>query len=112
MEITEEEISEGKMITLSGHLNNVTAVEVQKKIINYIRSGTKTLFLDFSKVDYFSSAGLRALILISKCAKEFSAFVCLVSPSKFVEETLELTGSLAFIPIYKDLPTAIQMSQV
>ncbi len=108
MEISEKEIAQGRIVTLIGHLDTITAVEIQKKIINLIRSGTKALFIDFNGVEYISSPGIRALILISKSAKDCSAFVCIVNPSKHVEEILEMTGALAFIRIYKDLQTALQ----
>lgn len=111
MDITERDIEQGTVIELSGRFDNISAAEVQKKLLNLLQEGKHTLFLDFKNVSYLSSSGMRTLILTTKRAKEVGGFVCIVSVPANIEEVLEMTGALSFIRIYKDLETARLMDK-
>jgi anti-anti-sigma factor len=74
-------------------------------------NGTRDLIVDISKVDSFTSAGIRALLVIYKlfAGKEGknSKHVKLVSPTKYVREVLEVSGVADSIEIYDTLDEAI-----
>jgi anti-anti-sigma factor len=74
-------------------------------------SGTRDLVIDISKVDSFTSAGIRALLIIYKLLAgdegKKSKHVKLVSPTKYVREVLEVSGVSDSIEIYDTLKEAI-----
>ena len=54
------------VVTISGRLDAVTAPEYEKNIRELIDSGNTMFVVDFEKLDYISSAGLRGLLLMAK----------------------------------------------
>ena len=74
-------------------------------------SGTRDLVIDISKVDSFTSAGIRALLVIYKMFAENegrrSKHVKLVSPTSYVREVLEVSGVANSIEIHDTLEEAI-----
>ena len=73
--------------------------------------GRIALILDISKVDSFTSAGIRALLVIYKLLAgeegRSSQHVKLVSPTSYVREVLEVSGVADSIEIYDTLEEAI-----
>lgn len=107
MEIIEKDIEQGKMVAIDGRFDAMTSIDVQKRILSLLDSGNKTIILDFQKVSFLSSAGLCALLIASKRAKEIGSLVALIHTSPQVDETLETTGFNSFIRTYKDLDSAL-----
>ena len=74
-------------------------------------SGTRDLVIDISKVDSFTSAGIRALMTIYKLLAgdegQISKHVKLVSPTPYVREMLEISGVANSIEIHDTLEKAI-----
>ena len=74
-------------------------------------NGTRDLIIDISKVDSFTSAGIRALLVIYKLFAgnegKNSKHVKLVSPTKYVREVLDVSGIADSIEIYDTLDEAV-----
>jgi anti-anti-sigma factor len=74
-------------------------------------NGTRDLIIDISKVDSFTSAGIRALMVIYKLMAgdegKKSKHVKLVSPTDYVREVLEISGVADSIEIHDSLEEAI-----
>ena len=69
--------------------------------------------IDISKVNSFTSAGIRALLIIYKLLAgddgKKSKHVKLVSPTSYVREVLEVSGVSNKIEIYDTLEEAIKI---
>jgi anti-anti-sigma factor len=67
--------------------------------------------MDISKVDSFTSAGIRALLVIYKLLAgdegRQSKHVKLVSPTPYVREVLEVSGVADSVEIYDTLEEAV-----
>lgn len=91
------------------NLGNTTELEQAGK--DAYANGTRDLIIDISKVDSFTSAGIRALLVIYKLfARDEgrnSKHVKLVSPTKYVRDVLEVSGVADSIEIYNTLDEAI-----
>jgi len=74
-------------------------------------NGARDLVIDISKVDSFTSAGIRALMVVYKLFSgdegQKSRHVKLVSPTNYVREVLEVAGITNSIEIYDTLDEAI-----
>ena len=87
----EKKVENGKAIfALEGRLDTVTAPQLEKELSGAL-DGVTGLTLDFAKLDYISSAGLRVLLSAQKLmAKQGS--MKLVGVNKTVMEIFDVTG--------------------
>ena len=77
-------------VALEGRLDTVTAPELEKCFKESL-PGVTELVMDFEKLDYISSAGLRVLLSAQKTMnRQGSMKLCHVSES--IMEILEVTG--------------------
>ena len=78
-------------LQLSGRLDTTTAPDLQKELIAKIDTG-RDVELDFSELQYVSSAGLRVLLMGEKAAKGKDTTMKLVNVSADIMEVFEMTG--------------------
>ena len=77
-------------IALEGRLDTMTAPELEAEL-NKSLGGADSLSLDFGKLDYISSAGLRVLLTAHKAmAAKGGMKICNVN--EVVQEVFEVTG--------------------
>lgn len=77
-------------VALEGRLDTTTAPELEKEL-QEILEGLQTLTLDFTNLEYISSAGLRVLLSAHKTmSKQGEMKICNVSP--VIMEIFEVTG--------------------
>lgn len=77
-------------VAVEGRLDTVTAPQLEKELKGSL-DGVKELILDFAKLDYISSAGLRVLNSTQKImAKQGSMKV--INVNDIVGEVFEITG--------------------
>ena len=66
MDIQIKKETAATVVTITGRLDAVTAPEYESKIKAVIAGGAVLLAVDFEKLNYISSAGLRALLVTAK----------------------------------------------
>ena len=86
------------VIAITGRLDTVTAPECEKKIRELIDGRNSKFVVDFDQLDYISSAGLRALLLMAKLLKEKDGAVCFANVKGNVRSVFDMSG---FIAIFK-----------
>ena len=77
-------------IALEGRLDTMTAPELEAELKKSL-DGVETLTLDFSKLDYISSAGLRVLLSAHKLMSAKSGMK-VTNVNDVVQEVFEVTG--------------------
>ena len=90
MTITKTQNGEALTIVLEGRLDTMTSPELEAEL-NKSLAGAETLVMDFSKLEYISSAGLRVLL---SAHKQMSAKggMKVVNVNEIVKEVLDVTG--------------------
>jgi anti-anti-sigma factor len=86
------------VITFDGSLDSGTAPGVQADLERLIPA-TGTTVLDFGKMTYMSSAGLRVLLLAHRRAQQGQARIVLIKLSPDVREVMSATGFLDFFEV-------------
>ena len=81
---------EKTIFTLEGRMDTVTAPELEKELKASL-DGVKELTLDFEKLDYISSAGLRVLLSTQKVMNKQGALK-IIHVNDTIMEIFEVTG--------------------
>jgi anti-anti-sigma factor len=79
------------VIAINGRLDTLTAPELQAPLFDSIRQHKKTV-LDFSDLEYVSSAGLRVLLMAQKSAMACTAALVIRKVSAEIREIFDMTG--------------------
>ncbi len=77
-------------VSLEGRLDTVTAPELESELKQSM-DGAESLVLDFSKLDYISSAGLRVLLSAHKVMSTKGGMK-VTNVNEIVKEVFDVTG--------------------
>ena len=86
---------------LEGRLDTTTAPKLQDELIPAF-DGSKDIKLDFAKLAYISSAGLRVLLMGQKEAKAKSASMTVCNVSDEIMEVFDMTGFADMLDIIRN----------
>ncbi len=103
MDIVKKEEQGVVILTPSGRLDSNSAPELEEEISS-IGSGEDGLhlLLDFSNVEYISSAGLRVVLKTVKERQAAGRSFAVSSMHDHVREVFEIAGFDAYVSIYPD----------
>jgi anti-anti-sigma factor len=87
-----EDIDEKVVVHIEGRLDAPSTPTLEKKINALIDDGKFNLLLDFSKVEYLSSAGMRLLLSASKKIKSKDGKLVIFSIHDDVLDIIKLAG--------------------
>ena len=90
MTITKTQNGTALTIALEGRLDTMTAPELEAELKKSL-DGVEALNLDFSKLDYISSAGLRVLLSAHKLMSAKGGLK-VTNVNEIVQEVFEVTG--------------------
>ena len=95
------------VVRVKGRVDAVSAPEFETFCTKRIELGESALVVDFGGLEYISSAGLRAVLVIAKKLKSGngSIFFCSLTPA--VERVFEISGFGAMFPRYDSLQNAL-----
>jgi anti-sigma B factor antagonist/stage II sporulation protein AA (anti-sigma F factor antagonist) len=94
MQIFQERFGDALVLTLAGRIDNSTTETLKAGLDSYVagcRSDGDRLVLDFSKVDYISSVGLRVLMLAAKQSREQGGTIVVGALQPVVREIFEIS---------------------
>lgn len=100
MQTTTEINEDQAIIRIEGRIDTMTTQDLQDVIMNTFQS-CKKIELDFTQVEYISSAGLRTLLLSHKTAASKGGKLTLSHVNEMVMEVLEMTGFVNVLCIVK-----------
>ncbi len=85
------------VLALEGRLDTVTAPELEAALKDALE-GVETLILDFEKLDYISSAGLRVLLVAQKTMSQQGSMK-IRNVNEIIREVFDVTGFSDFLTI-------------
>ena len=85
---------------VSGRVDSTNAREFEEAIRSVIEDDDRAVILDFEKLVYISSAGLRAVLMTAKNLWQRDAAFSLCSLSEIVREVFEVSGFDKIITIH------------
>jgi anti-anti-sigma factor len=92
MEIVIEKVDKDtNNIEVKGHLDTITAPELQSPLLKSVEENKKTV-LDLGELEYISSAGLRVLLMAEKSSKAAKTTLIIKNISAEIREIFDMTG--------------------
>ena len=91
------------VLSLTGRLDAVASSEFETSLSDWISKGDNNFLLNFTGLEYISSAGLRSILAASKKLKDRNGKIFLAGLHGPVEEVFKVSG---FMSIFKVFATA------
>jgi anti-anti-sigma factor len=86
----------------AGRIDTTTSPRVDEIVRRTVDEGTRDLVIDFTDVDYISSAGLRVLLVLAKRLRDLQGRLVLCGMPESVRQVFRLAG---FMPLFKVEPS-------
>ena len=94
------------IVAIAGSLDSTTSPEAQKSLTAML-AGAKKVALDFSELDYISSAGLRVLLGAAKQLRASGGKLGMFGLNQSVREVFEISGFSTILSIYQSEAEAL-----
>jgi anti-anti-sigma factor len=92
MDINSEEQGTASIVTIEGSLDTATSAQADSFLSDKIDQGGRKILIDFEKLDYISSAGLRILLVTAKKLSAEGGELRLCSLNETVQEVFDISG--------------------
>ena len=92
MEIEKERIGDVQVVMAHGRLDGIYGTAFAKEVGELITGANPKILIDFTDIDFVSSAGLRAVLLLMKKAKASGGAFALCGVNEQVREVLDISG--------------------
>ncbi len=103
MNITVTQQDDLMIVAVQGRLDSEGSTELENWSEKTFDPPGCDVIMDFSRLDYISSAGLRTILNLSKLMKKYSRKFSICGAQAHVKEVLEISGFDTFIPLYKSV---------
>ncbi len=108
MEIIEETKGNFHIFSLTGRLDSNTSSQLETAIVQALENGINDILLNFEKLEYISSAGLRVILKTTKDLKRKNGKLLLCSMQDYVREVFEIAGFDTFLSISANMDDALK----
>ncbi len=88
------------IVSVEGRMDTVSAPEFDKIVQQRILEGSSRLIVDFSKLDYISSAGLRSILLAGKTSKAKGGELACCGLKGVVKKVFDISGFHKLLPVF------------
>jgi anti-sigma B factor antagonist len=101
MEISITESDDVQILSFQGNLDTNTSVQAESEINSLIDAGAQKLLVNFEKLDYISSAGLRILLATAKKLKASEGDLKICGLNETVQEVFDISGFATILSVTK-----------
>ena len=106
MQISTRTANDIHIVAIAGSLDSTTSPEAQKSIDSVVTRARKVV-LDFSALDYISSAGLRVLLGAAKQLRGSGGSLGMFGLNQSVKEVFDISGFSSILPVYQSEAEAL-----
>lgn len=100
MEISKRQQGETWIVAIAGNLDSVTSPKAQQDLEAILSSGVRKLAIDFSALDYISSAGLRVLLGAAKQVGARGGALRTFGLNQTVKEVFDISGFSSILTVF------------
>ena len=107
MQISVKTTNEVTVLAFEGKLDTQTSPDALKQLTQLIGDGGKNFLVNFEKLDYISSAGLRVLLAAAKQLKGVDGELRICSLNEVVGEVFDISGFTTIFKVFGSEPDAL-----
>ena len=96
------------VISLKGRLDAAASSEFETALSDWISKGNYNFLLNFTALEYISSAGLRSILATSKKLKEKNGKIFLMGLHGPVEEVFKISGFISIFRVFTEKEAALR----
>ena len=100
MDITTRTQNDVTLVALAGNLDSNTSPQAQQALDAVLASGATKIAVDFTALDYISSAGLRVLLGTAKRLTGAGGALHLFGLNQTVREVFDISGFSRILPVF------------
>ena len=108
MELNAQREGDIVSVAVEGRLDSSNASKFEEAVNSEVGDSSLSLILDLENLAYISSAGLRAILLITKAVKAKGANIALCALPSQIEEVFSISGFDKIIPIHPTRQEAVE----
>lgn len=107
MQIAVKTANDVKVLAFEGSLDTQTSPDAQTQLTQLIEDGDKKILVNFEKLHYISSAGLRILLAAAKQLKTADGELRICDLNEVVKEVFDISGFSTIFKIFENEPEAL-----
>lgn len=107
MQLEQETIGQQHVLRPVGRLDGIGAPILESAIKRYLEEGGQHLILDFARLGYISSIGLRVVLMAGKKLLQSKGTIVLTALTPNVQEVFEMSGFISLFPVKDSLAAAL-----
>lgn len=110
IEVAEERNGDVLVLLPVGRLDSGNARSFESVVMDHVSSGERRMIVDFSRLDFISSSGMRVLLIAAKALKAGEGTLVLCAMKNHIEEVFRISGFDRIIPIKDSRESAVAAS--
>ncbi len=110
IEVAEERDGDALVLLPVGRLHSANTRAFEAIVMERIDAGERRVVVDFSRLDFISSSGMRVLLLAAKKLHAGEGTLVLCSMQDHIEEVFRISGFDRIIPIRDSRESALARS--
>jgi anti-anti-sigma factor len=88
------------IVSVEGRIDTISAPEFQDRMEVLLDQNEKGIIMDFERLEYVSSAGLRSILIVAKKVKSSGGRFSCCSLQDMVRKVFDISGFTAMLPVY------------
>ncbi len=107
METSVKEVADVTVLLFEGELDTNTSTDAENQLNELIKNETHKILLDFAKLDFISSAGLRVLLATAQQLKIAGGGLRVCSLNEDVKEVFDISGFSTLLSVFDNEAEAL-----
>ena len=108
MEISEEVVKQCLVLSIAGDLDTNSSPEAESYLDELMKNGPRNIIINFKKLKFISSTGLRVLLLCAKRTKEIGGSLQICEANGAVQSVFDISAFDRVLDIYATEEDAIR----
>ena len=108
MIITTRDVNEIKVVEFDGEFDTTASPAVESQLNQLREQGVRKILVDFQKMEFISSAGLRVLLATAQELQKAGGELRVCNLNEEVMEVFDISGFSTILMVFKDESEALQ----
>lgn len=111
LQVDEQRQGNIPVLLLRGRMDSTTSPDAESQLTRMIGEGAQRIVVDFSDLEYISSAGLRVLLAAQKKLKQSGGAVLLTALKPEIRKVFDIAGFNRLFSVYPSVEEALGTAQ-